>query len=264
MGTRFCSFQIKPACCLAEMVASLYMGDIHIDQLLGQRAEGLWQVPRFFLTPSSPWGYDWGSPGGSSGHCSLLEGDLVSSLFAQLPSAYRHQSSKQTQDNATQLHAIWAAILGCTLATACTSAAFPLRITTISISPEPIVGAVVQMSVEVVSTKDEPVMNVRVYPPEGVKLVGGDLEWNGSLAPDIPVQLSWDICVLYSGDWRVTVIANSFHSEGVVYTDVETVHIHSELDSAQFVMGRWYRPTQRPDRLLPTRLPDSPPPSTCP
>jgi len=150
------------------------------------------------------------------------------------------------------------------LTAACTSATFPLRITTITVSPEPIVGVVAQMSVEVVSTKDEPVVSVRVYPPEGVRLVGGDLEWKGSLAPDIPAQHSWDICVLYPGDWQVTVVADSFHSEGVVYTDVETIHIHSELDSAQFVMGRWYRPTQRPDHLLPTGLPDPPPPSTCP
>jgi hypothetical protein len=188
----------------------------------------------------------------------------VSSFFTQLPHAHRHQPGKPTRGIAPPRRVISAAILGCTVAAACASATFPLRISTISISPEPMVGAVVRMTVEVVSTGDEPDMKVAVYLPAGVKLAGGDQEWKGSLAANIPLQHSWDICVIYPGDWRVIVITDSYHSESVIYTDVETVRIHSELDSARFVMGRWYTATQRPDHLLPTELPDSPPPSVCP
>jgi hypothetical protein len=181
----------------------------------------------------------------------------------QFPVLDRSVARSQARALAPRCAIVAVAVLVSSILVACSPATFPLRISDISVFPQPIVGTQSRMSVEVVSSQDEPDVTVTADLPKGIVLVRGDSEWRGSLSAHKPIRLSLDICVVYPGDWRIVVIARSYHSASRVYTDVETVRIHSEFDSGQYTMGRDYTQTQRPDHLLPTELPDSPPPSVC-
>ena len=54
---------------------------------------------------------------------------------------------------------------------ACTQTEFPIRLTNITVTPDPVVGQVVTLHVEAVSTKDELDATILVDLPDGVKLV---------------------------------------------------------------------------------------------
>src|SRR4030042_653747 len=63
--------------------------------------------------------------------------------------------------------------------TAC-PAAFPLSITAVSAAPDPVVGKVVTLEIEIVSTEDEDDLTLQIRPPDAVRLIDGDLAWHGS------------------------------------------------------------------------------------
>jgi hypothetical protein len=160
-----------------------------------------------------------------------------------------------------------------TLLSACSPQTFPLKITGISASPEPVIGQVVTVHVEIKSTEDEPDTTIRVYLPRGVKLVGGtepyggEAVWQGSLTANQPQSFDVQVCVLYEGNWRIYVDTFSRLSPDSTYGDGETIHLISAANSGQAVPG-WeyhytYTPTEGP--LIPsTPLPEIPPTGICP
>lgn len=150
-----------------------------------------------------------------------------------------------------------AGMLMAVLLSACSSPGFPLKLTKMSISPEPVVGRVVTLTVEAMSTRDEPDATIWVYLPQGVKLEGGELAWHGSLMANQPQTLTLSICVQYAGDWRLEVGAGSQLSPTSSYGDADTLHIINSGETAQVVPGSQYRL-----RKFPSDGPATPPPPT--
>jgi hypothetical protein len=131
-----------------------------------------------------------------------------------------------------------------------------LQIIDVSVSPDPIVGQVTRLHVEVMSTEDEPDATIFVDLPEGVKVVEGDLNWKGSLTANQPQTLEVSICVLYEGDWRLWIETYSMLAEDSSYEDAETLHIQSTTESARVILGADYTITQPPGGFnMPTPLP---------
>ncbi|MGI0014054.1 MAG: hypothetical protein ACREBU_11515 [Nitrososphaera sp.] len=126
---------------------------------------------------------------------------------------------------------------------------FLLEITDISVSPDPVVGQVVTLHIEVMSTQDEPDATIFVELPEGVKLVEGELTWNGSLVANQPQTHEVSICVLYEGEWRLWIETYSRLSETSTYVDAEILNIQSTAETARVILGRDYQVTQPPSSL---------------
>ena len=142
----------------------------------------------------------------------------------------------------------------------------PLRITDISVSPDPLIGQTVKLHIEFISSRDEKDVVAIVDLPVGVKLMSGELEWKGSLKANRPQIHEVFICVLYQGDWRIEVITASILSEGGSYSDKETVRLIVSENTAQVVPGGEYRYTQPTGGIqasTPTPLPKVPA-SLCP
>ena len=120
------------------------------------------------------------------------------------------------------------------LLTACSiPPSFPLKITDLSAAPDPIVGKVVQLSVEVESSRDEEDVTILIQLPEAIELTSGDLTWNGSLRAGEPFTHEVSLCVLYEGDWRIDVTAFSRFGPGDTEGDYDTIHFISTAQSGR-------------------------------
>jgi hypothetical protein len=148
---------------------------------------------------------------------------------------------------------------------ACTPARFPLEITALSVSPEPVVGQVVTVRVEIESTSDEDDVTVLIQIPKAVRLMDGTPTWHGSLRAGEPQVHLLSVCVLIEGDWRIDVTVSSRFPDGDTYGDYNTLHLISSADSGLGVPGHEYRATVPATRLPPSPSPrhPTPVPGTC-
>ena len=142
----------------------------------------------------------------------------------------------------------------------------PLQITDLSVDGEPLIGEVVTLHIEVKSMFDEPDAAIIVDLPPGVKLMDGELLWEGSLRANQPQTHELSLCVLYEGDWRLNIETYSILSENSSYEDSETLHLITTGDTVRVVPGGAYRITQPPEGmvLFPPSLPETPPADVCP
>jgi hypothetical protein len=145
--------------------------------------------------------------------------------------------------------------------TAC-PATFPLSITRVSASGDPIVGKVVDLEVDIRSTSDEADVAILIQLPESVRLVDGDLSWHGLLLAGETYRHEVSLCVLYEGDWRIDVNAVSRFPEGDSYGDYQTMHFISSSDTGEAIPGSKYTIIQHIPTNLPTPSP-VPTPATC-
>jgi len=142
------------------------------------------------------------------------------------------------------------------LLTACSvPPSFPLKITDLSATPDPIVGKVVVLSVEVESSKDEEDVTILIQPPEAIQLIDGDLTWNGSLQAGKPFTYRVSLCTLYEGDWRIHVSVFSRFGPDDTYGDSETMHFISTKQSGEAVPGYAYTIDQPSPFPPPTTTP---------
>ncbi|HNB52008.1 MAG TPA: hypothetical protein PK530_08705 [Anaerolineales bacterium] len=115
--------------------------------------------------------------------------------------------------------------------------AIPIKVET-SISPEPKVGEIVNLHIEVES-KGQPapytVMTTTLSP--GVELVEGNLIWEGELAADQPFTQDLKIRVIQEGEWFVSTYAFGSKSPDyrIGYGDVQTLLIQSSKDEATVI-----------------------------
>lgn len=152
------------------------------------------------------------------------------------------------------------------LLSACSPPKFPLRIVDASISPDPVIGQTATLHVEVMSTKDEPDTTIQIDLPPGIKLMTGELLWEGSLTANQSQSHEIAICVLYEGDWRLNIETYSLIPPNSGYEDSETLHLITTADTVRIVPGGAYRITQPPGGMVafPTPLPETPPADICP
>jgi len=139
---------------------------------------------------------------------------------------------------------------------ACTPPRFPIELTALSISPEPIVGRVAILHVEAKSDRNEPDASIVVTLPEEIKLVKGSLSWRGSLVANRPQAHELSICVLREGEWKIWVVAASQLSPSSSYNATEILNIRSTTRSAEVIPGSKYRsPLWLPGFQTPTLAP---------
>lgn len=118
---------------------------------------------------------------------------------------------------------------------------------TSSISPEPIVGRIVNYHVEMSST-GTPVPNVTltITLPSGIELIQGDLSWHGDLAKDEKIIRDLTIRVTTPGEWIVKADAGTNMGPGAGRTYLsftQALYITSSADSAEVVDALQKTPT---------------------
>jgi hypothetical protein len=115
-------------------------------------------------------------------------------------------------------------------------------ITEAYIRPDPIVGEIVTLHIEVMSGEDEDDVTIGALLPDAINLVDGELEWHGSLKANQPQAHKMSICVLRPGEnWRIYLGVSSKLSETSSIGDGDTLNIESTIDSAVVIPSKDYR-----------------------
>lgn len=141
------------------------------------------------------------------------------------------------------------------------SAKHPLQIIGVSISPEPRVGQIVTLEVQIMSTKDEADVSFLVNTLEKeietkLRLVGGEAEWRGPLKANEVKTFRTKICVAQEGGWPIEVAAYSRLSEDQnKYLAFETIHLESTINSGRLIRSREYTFSQEEATRRPTPIP---------
>jgi hypothetical protein len=142
----------------------------------------------------------------------------------------------------------------------------PFGIMDMSASAKPLIGRVVTLRVEVRSDADEPNTTLTIDLPKGVKLVEGDLTWQGALVANQPYAHDVKVCVLYEGDWRIeaeVLAALPADSTDVYRQDWDTIHFITTPNSARTVLGKDYT-SKSAKGIKVAPVPETPPPGICP
>jgi hypothetical protein len=132
---------------------------------------------------------------------------------------------------------------------ACGQAGVPLQITDVSVSPEPIVGRTVTLTVEIMSTHDEPDVTFTIDTLEewGTKLhlVSGEPEWAGSLTANQPQSFQFSVCVWEEGTWPIELSAVSrlHDANNNIWHAFEGIHLESSINSGRLIRGSEFRIT---------------------
>jgi len=105
-----------------------------------------------------------------------------------------------------------------------------------SIEPEPIVGQAVTWHIEIYSTGPEyQETTLIVELSEGVELVSGDPNWQGTVPAGGMVPLELVIRVTTPGEWRLTAAASSIIGPGSNAAGWKTLYIISSDTSAEVI-----------------------------
>jgi hypothetical protein len=147
---------------------------------------------------------------------------------------------------------------------ACNPAGQPLHITNVSVTPEPVVGRIVTLEVEIMSTEDEAdvIFTVDTLESAGNKihLVSGEPRWQGSLTANQPQVFQFSVCVVEEGSWPIDITVVSYLPNNNVWDDFEIIQIESSITSGRLIRGQDYtysqeeaaqRPTPRPITVSP-------------
>ena len=128
------------------------------------------------------------------------------------------------------------------LLSACIPGTFPIEITEITVEPEPLIGEVATVHFEFMSTEDEPDTTLQIYLQDGVKLVSGNLIWQGALTANQVQSHEVSICTQFEGTWRIKAIVWSEHTTGGSYSDSEGVFLEVSENAAHVVSANDYEP----------------------
>ena len=118
------------------------------------------------------------------------------------------------------------------------------------ISPDPVIGQTVTLSVEMMTPYDAEEALLNIVLPEGIRHMGGELSWEGSLIENTPIHHEISICVLYPIDKSIYLSGGSSKDA----TGVK-LFIISNYDSAEVVPGSKYRYVQPSIDSTPTPTP---------
>jgi hypothetical protein len=144
---------------------------------------------------------------------------------------------------------------------ACGQAGVPLQITNVSVSPEPIVGQIVTLTVEIMSTHDEPdvtfTLNTLEEYGNKLHLVSGEPEWAGSLTANQTQAFQFSVCVWEEGSWPIRISAISRLPDGNGWDASEIINLESSISSGRLIRDKDFRmtsgatPTARPISVSP-------------
>jgi len=142
---------------------------------------------------------------------------------------------------------------------ACSPSSKPLEITSVKVSPEPVVGQIVTLEVKIQSSFDQSgvIFTTDTYEEHGnkVHLISGDSSWEGSLTANQPQTFTVTVCVLEEGSWAVEFLVYSFPPGYDGLVDTETIHLESTLESGKLIPARDFRISQQDLANRPTPRP---------
>jgi len=158
----------------------------------------------------------------------------------------------------------WISLTVSLLLGACNPADQPLRITGVTVTPDPVVGQIVTLEVEVMSTEDETdvVFTVDTLESAGNKihLVSGEPRWQGSLTANQPEVFQFSVCVVEEGSWPIDITVVSYFPNNNGWADFEIIHLESSVTSGRLIRGQDYTYSQEEatQRLTPRPITVSP------
>jgi hypothetical protein len=125
-----------------------------------------------------------------------------------------------------------------------------------SITPEPLVGEAVTWHIEIYSTGPEfPNTTLRVELPEGVELVSGDADWQGTIPAGGTVAVDLVIRVTTPGEWKVHAWAFKIHDQyGNTSAGWKTLYITSSDTSAEVIEDIHWVGTPIPNPQIPPTI----------
>jgi hypothetical protein len=155
-------------------------------------------------------------------------------------------------------------VIGLILVTLTACEGKPLQVTDVSVYPDPVIGQTATLRVEIMSIDDEKDVTIIVTLPDGVKLMSGELEWEGSLIASQPQTHEFELCVLYEGNWSLYISTYSTIPPTDSYGDAEMLHLITNGNTVKVIPGKKYHVTQPSEKMvLPTPLPIIPPADIC-
>lgn len=105
-------------------------------------------------------------------------------------------------------HILALAILGIILVSGCvgqgTTPATSTGITSkLEISKAPALNENAEITLTVITIRTAPTASAKITLPEGFELVSGDLNWNGELVENQPLQLKATVKAVKTGNWAI-------------------------------------------------------------
>lgn len=141
----------------------------------------------------------------------------------------------------------------------CMSQRSLVKVINVSAFPDPIVGQVVTLRVEVLATVDGTDARIDIVLPDEINLVAGDLTWYGDLTANQPQVHEISICVLQPGIWRIATGTHAtFDSKRVGSGDGGDVYVESTANSGRIMSVAEYstiRPRPATGTATPTPVP---------
>ena len=105
-----------------------------------------------------------------------------------------------------------------------------------TISPEPVVGQEVTLHIEIhAQGRDLPDTKMKVWLPEGIELVSGSLEWQGSIPADQTVAVDLVIRVTTAGERIIDLSALSDLGSGNGFGGTKRLIVTSSTDTATVI-----------------------------
>jgi hypothetical protein len=97
--------------------------------------------------------------------------------------------------------------------------------------------------VEFTSRYDEPDTTLTIVLDDAIKLVSGELVWQGSVTANQKQTHEISVCPQFSGTWRIRAFVSSQKGPDDVYGDVESVFLEVTEDAARVISAYDYEPT---------------------
>lgn len=147
------------------------------------------------------------------------------------------------------LHKLWLPILlglALFLLSGCIPATVPIQITEITVEPEPLIGEVATVHFEFMSTEDAPDTTLEIVLQDGIKLVSGNLIWQGSLTANQTESHEISICTQFEGTWRIEGWIWSDHPTGGSYQDGDGIFLEVSENAARVIPSSQYEPKSVP------------------
>lgn len=152
------------------------------------------------------------------------------------------------------------------LLASCRSASSTIDITG-EIEPDPIVGEIVTLHIEVISEKfsGDGIIDIRMSDeinfvssdPSWQEQSGNVWEWRGHLLANEPQIHEISICVTQPGWWKINMSASIFGDEEKVIDGINSdLHIVSMVDSAEVIPSSEYEVRQPPLGSTPIPTPE--------
>ena len=122
---------------------------------------------------------------------------------------------------------------------------YPVYFRNIYVSPQPVVGQISKLYVEIASKQDESEVDFKVDFLEKygnkIHLISGITDWHGDLSANQPKIFVMEICVTQEGIWPVHLAVGAVERP---IMSSETIHIDSTLESSILIRSRNYTYSQ--------------------